>query len=278
MGKSEVAEVMPETKSETVSMGEAARDFLATLPGEKKEASQQEINRFARWYGIDRPLAGMAGPEVASYAEEQVTASDPDCQSKIEMVRAFLAYAKKSGWTKTNLAVHLKVKRKPGPVVSKQPLPEAICLTEKGYAAIKEELATLKSQRHEVIDEMRRAAADKDFRENAPLQAARERRGHLEGRIKELEATVKLATVMENAEFKPGARANVGNGVVLTDLASGEKIRYTIVNPKETEPLKGRISSQSPIGKAVVGKCEGETVEVIAPVGKLRYRISRIER
>ena len=269
---------MPETKNETMNMGDAARDFLETLPGEKKEVGQQEVNRFARWYGIDRPLAGMAGQQVASYADEQLTASDPDYQSKIEAVRAFLAYAKKSGWTKTNMAVHLKIKRKPVPVVSKQPLPEAICLTEKGYAAIKEELAALKSQRHEVIDEMRRAAADKDFRENAPLQAARERRGHLEGRIKELEATVKLATVTENAEFTPGTRANIGNDVVLTDLASGKDIRYVIVNPKETDPLRGRISSQSPIGKAVIGKCEGETVEVLAPVGKLRYRINRIER
>ncbi len=84
-------------EDKSVSIGDAARAFLATLPPEEREASQQEINRFARWYGIDRPLAGLAGPEVASYADEQLTSSDTDYQRKIEMLRAFLAHAKNLG-------------------------------------------------------------------------------------------------------------------------------------------------------------------------------------
>ncbi len=262
--------------NQNISLGEAATSFLTRLSPWEKEASQQEVYRFVRWYGAGRSLAGLTAPEIASYAE-QLSSSDTDYARKLELVRAFLAHAKKAGWSKTNLAVHLKTRRKTGlPAPAKQGLPEAISLTEEGYTGLKQELAALKGQRHEVIDEMRRAAADKDFRENAPLHAARERRGHLEGRIKELEETLKLATVI-SSDPKSSARASIGDSVLLTDLASGEELRYMIVNPRETDPIKGKISSQSPIGKAIVGHFEGQVVEVAAPAGKRQYRINRVE-
>ena len=121
------------------------------------------------------------------------------------------------------------------------------------------------------------AAADKDFRENAPLHAAREERGHVEGRIKELEGTLKAATIIdENKE--PTVKSVVGDSLVLTDLATGEECCYRIVDPREVNPSKGKISIASPLGKALLGKQDGQEIEIIAPVGKLRYRIIRIER
>lgn len=260
------------------SLVEAAGRFLASLSAKEREASQQEVYKFVRWYGWERPFAGLTAPEVANYAE-RLSLSDTDYIKKLELIRAFLVYVKKEGWSKTNLAVHLKTKKGKTKLLSltRQDLSQAISLTQQGYAELEAELAVLKSKRPQAIDEMRRAAADKDFRENAPLEAAREQRGHLEGRIRELEEALKSATIIGEKQ-RVTLKASIGASVVLSDLASGEELRYMIVNPREVDPTKGKISSVSPIGRAIIGRVQGEVVEVTAPAGKLRYQIKQIER
>ncbi len=269
---------MVNSSNENPSLGEAATRFLAKLSPREREASQQEVYKFVRWYGWERPFAGLTAPEVANYAE-RLSLSDTDYTKKLELIRAFLIYAKKAGWSKTNLSTHLKAKKVKAGLQSSasQGLSETIPLTQQGYAELKAELAALKSKRPELIEEMRRAAADKDFRENAPLAAAREQRGYLEGQIRELEEILKAATII-NEKQEPVVKANIGDSLVLCDLASGEELRYMIVNPKEVDPTQGKISSASPIGKTLIGRGEGEIVEVTAPAGKLRYQIKRIQR
>ena len=139
------------------------------------------------------------------------------------------------------------------------------------------ELATLQDKRVQVINEMSRAAADKDFRENAPLQAAREQYGHLEGRIQEVEEDLKSAVIIKE-KTEANRQVAVGDSVVLSDLVSGEEWRYMIVSPNEVDPTKGKISSASPLGKAIVGQRPGEIVEIKAPAGKLSYRLKQIGR
>jgi transcription elongation factor GreA len=264
--------------SQGLSLGEAASRFLVGLPPEAREVSQQEVYRFARWYGWERPLAELTAPDIANYAE-RLSLSDADYTKKLELIRGFLVYAKKEGWSKSNLAIHLRPKKvKPSPrALPRQGLPEAVSLTQQGYAELEAELAALRDKRPQVIDEMRKAAADKDFRENAPLGAAREQRGQLEGRIRELEETLKLATVIDDRQ-ESTSKVSVGDSIILRDLASGEELRYMLVNPREVDPTRGKISSASPIGKAVIGRGRGEIVEVAAPVGKLRYQIKQVER
>ncbi len=264
--------------SQSPSLGEAASRFLVNLPPRERETSQQEIYRFIRWYGWGRPLAGLTAPEVANYAE-RLSLSDTDYIRKLELIRALLIYAKKEGWSKSNLATHLKARRGKtrSRSSSKSGLPSTISLTQQGYAELTAELAVLKGKRAQAIDEMRRAAADKDFRENAPLEAAREQRGYLEGRIMELEETLKLAVVIDGKR-KDTLKMSIGNSVILRDLASGEEIRYTLVSPREVDPTNGKISTVSPIGSAIIGQGQGEVVEVTAPAGKLRYQIVQIER
>jgi transcription elongation factor GreA len=119
-------------------------------------------------------------------------------------------------------------------------------------------------------------ATDKDFRENAPLQAAREERGHLEGRIRELERALKSVNIVgENRNVS--LQITIGDSVVLRDPA-GEELRYTLVGPREVDPSKGKISTVSPIGKAIIGRRQGEVVEVTTPAGKVRYQIRQVER
>jgi len=263
--------------SPDLSLGEATNYFLASLPPGEREVSQQGIHRFARWYGWERSIARLTAPEIANYAE-RLSLSDTDYIKKLELVRAFLVYAKKEGWTRSNLATHLKTKKgKAGSRSSaKQGLPETISLTPQGYAELEAELAALKDKRPQAIDEMRKAAADKDFRENAPLDAAREQRGQLEGRIRELEEALKSATIIDAK--RDALHISIGDSVILHDLTSGEELHYTIVSPREVDPSRGRISSASPIGKAIMGQSEGEVIEVVAPVGKLRYQIKQVKR
>jgi transcription elongation factor GreA len=262
--------------SPKITLSEAATRYLAKLTPEEREARQPEVNRFVRWFGSERPVAQLTPPEVANYAE-RLSLSDTDYAKRLEQVRAFLVCAKKDGWTPGNLSVHLKAKRmKPGPVVSVRPLPEVTHLTKQGYDEIKAELAGLKERRPHLIEEIRKAAADKDFRENAPLHAAREKLGHLEGRIIELEETLKVAKVIDESP-KSTFKANIGDSLVLQDLASGEEVKYQIVTPREVDPTQGKISSVSPIGKALLGRGQGDTVEISVPAGKLRYQIRHIE-
>jgi transcription elongation factor GreA len=258
-------------------LNEAATRFLVSLSPEERQASQNEVYKFVRWYGWERSLAELKAPDIAHYAE-RLSLSDTDYAAKLEIVRSFLVYTKKKGWSKSNLATHLKAKKtktqpKSSPLRS---LPEAIPLTQQRYTELDAELAGLRDKRSQLIDEIRRAAADKDFRENAPLAAAIEQRGHVEGQIRELEETLKSAIIIDKAE-KTNLKISAGDSIILRDLASDEELHYILVSPREVDPTKGKISIASPIGKAVTGRRRGEVIEVAAPAGKLRYQIEQIE-
>jgi transcription elongation factor GreA len=259
------------------TLGEAASSFLASLPAEEGEQNQQAVYGFVRWYGAKRPLAQLTAHEVENYAE-RLPSAQANYSRNIEQVKAFLTYARKRGWSQTNLATHLKARktksRLPSPARYRKTATTP--MTREGYNELEVELARLRDRRLEVIEEMRRAAADKDFRENAPLDAAREERGHIEGRIRELEEALKSATIIDEKP-KAGLKVSVGDSIILIDPGSGEELHYTIVSPREVDPTRGRISSDSPIGKAVIGRAQGETVEITAPLGRLRYQIKQIE-
>ncbi len=259
-----------------LSLGDAAGKYLAGLPAEEKTSAQAALLKFVRWLGPERQLSALSPAELDDYAES-LSLSDAEYARKLETARAFLAWAKKERLTPINLSVHIKSKKgKMRSAPSCQPVKAGMLLTAEGYAELEAELATLHGKRSETIEEIRKAAADKDFRENAPLQAAREQRSHIEGRIMKLEETLKSALVI-NDEAKSEPKITVGTGVVLRDLASGEEIRYMLVGSREIDPLKGKISSSSPIGQALNGRGQGEVIEVNAPGGKLRYEIVRVE-
>ena len=263
---------------QNLSLGETATRFLNSLAPEGKGASQQEIYKFVRWFGWEQPLARLTPPEVANYAQ-RLSLSDTNYVKKFELIRAFLIYAGKQGWSNSNLAAHFKTKlgKTKLPTPTGQALWGAIPLTQQGYAELEAELSALKGKRSQSIDEIRRAAADKDFRENAPLEAAREERGQLEGRIRKLEKTLGSAIIIDEKQ-KVTRRVSIGDNIVLHDIAFGEDLHYMIVSPREVDPTRGKISSASPIGQAVLGRAQDEVIEVAAPVGKLRYQIKRIER
>lgn len=262
----------------SMNLSDAASHYLASLPAAEAVAGRQVILQFVRWFGRERPMDGLTAHEIANYAQ-RLSSSATDYGNKLDIMRAFLAYARKKGWTKNNLALHFKARKgKSKPAAgAERGLPKPVSLTRQGYDKIEEELESLKAKRPQVITDIRKAAADKDFRENAPLDAAREQLGHIDGRIKELEEALKSATVMDG-KTEVSTRAGVGSSIVLTDLASDEQLSYTIVSPREVDPARGRISSASPIGKAIIGKGPGDVIEISVPAGRLRYRIEQVGR
>jgi transcription elongation factor GreA len=150
-------------------------------------------------------------------------------------------------------------------------------LSSEGYAALEAELKALVAQRPVIAEELRRAMMDKDFRENAPLDAAKEKQAHLEGRIREIEAILKNAVVRESRSGQIASQVRLGSTVLLSNVSSGATVRYTIVGPSEASAQDGKISDVSPVGRALLERREGDEVEVEAPAGVVRFRIERVE-
>jgi transcription elongation factor GreA len=121
---------------------------------------------------------------------------------------------------------------------------------------------------------MQRAAADKDFRENAPYHAAKEELANVQTRINSLRATISAAAIVERVS---AGRVGLGSRVVLRDLEADEEMTFTLVGPGEIDARRGRISIQSPVAQALIDRSEGDDVAVQTPVGVTRYRIERIE-
>jgi transcription elongation factor GreA len=260
---------------EVVSLSQAAALFLSGLSPEVRQESQSEIYRFARWYGADRAVGELRGHDVALYAESLGPAT-ADVVRRAEALRSFLAFAKKGRLTVTNLATHLRLRKSPqGIEGSAATVATPSQLTAEGHSSLSAELESLKGQRPHIAEELRRAMVDKDFRENAPLDAMREHQAHVEGRIRQLETILKHAEVV-GGSTAPGAKTHLGSTVILRDLASGAAVRYTLVSPSEVSPSEGKISVASPVGKALINRTVGDEVEVSVPVGRLHYRIEEI--
>ena len=148
--------------------------------------------------------------------------------------------------------------------------PEPDGLTAEGSTKLRAELDHLVSiRRPEVIARIRTAKEHGDLKENAEYHAAREEQSFLEGRVQALEARLRTAVIV-NA---PAQGARVGLGSRVTVEAEGETVSYTIVGASESDPAAGRISSSSPVGRALVGHDVGDEIVIRTPAGERHYRI-----
>jgi len=147
-------------------------------------------------------------------------------------------------------------------------------ITARGAEALRVELRKLKSEdRPNVIKAIAEARAHGDLSENAEYHAAREQQGFIEGRIKELEAKLSNAEIIDVTQMTATGKVIFGATVELEDEDSGAALTYQIVGEDEADIKAGRISIGSPIARALVGKSEGDSVEVSAPGGKRSYEI-----
>ena len=149
-----------------------------------------------------------------------------------------------------------------------------IPMTLRGAEQLREELRHRKSElRPKIIANVEEARAHGDLKENAEYHAAREQHGFNEGRITEIEAKLSNAVVLDVAKLPKNGKVVFGVTVELTDADSGEALRYQIVGEDEADIKQNRISVNSPIARALIGKSEGDEVGVSTPKGTRELEI-----
>ncbi|ALM84396.1 transcription elongation factor GreA [Bordetella sp. N] len=154
----------------------------------------------------------------------------------------------------------------------------AIPLTVRGAKRLHEELHRLKTiERPSVIGAIAEARAQGDLSENAEYDAARERQGFIEGRIAELEGTLSNAQIIDPQALETDGRAVFGATVEIEDLDSGDRVIYQIVGDVEADIRANMISVSSPVARALIGKSEGDVVEVQAPSGPREYEVISVQ-
>lgn len=252
--------------------------YLASLRAKNQDpGSSNELNRFVSWFGAERDILGIRPHEIGDYGEHAAKAgSISDAAERLKEVKRFLTFAEKKNLIEQNLAKHIRVpKGKSRKQVSEAPR-RVVELTRDGHTRLVQEVEKLRAERSPIAAEIKRAAADKDVRENAPLEAAREQLGHLESRIAEIESTLKVAVVVRGQGNKPAQAIRVGAKVILRDMDSNRDTAYTLVSAAEANPLEKKISDASPVGKAILGRRTEDEIEVDTPRGKLRYRVGKV--
>lgn len=144
-------------------------------------------------------------------------------------------------------------------------------ITEAGRAELEAELEELKSRRGEIADKIAEARNYGDLSENADYDTAREDQALVETRVAEIEDILANAQIIKASS---SSRINVGSTVELK--SNGKTVTYTLVGPVEADPLEGKISNESPIGEALMGKKVGETATITTPKGSMTYEVVKV--
>jgi transcription elongation factor GreA len=153
---------------------------------------------------------------------------------------------------------------------------QKVPLTVTGAEMLREELSRLKqTERPKVIQAIAEARAHGDLKENAEYHAAREQQGFIEGRIQEIESKLAIAQIIDISNMENEGRVIFGATIKLSSQSSGA-ITYQIVGEDEADINKHKISVTSPVARALIGKYEGDTVEVTTPEGKTAYEIVEV--
>jgi len=261
----------------TLTLGQAIGSYVPNVPLADRELTSRELSRFSRWLGTTTLISQITPVDVSRY-QEQFSESSVDLNRRLEPVKTFLTSLKTQKTTSVNLGAYIRLRR---PAARRRAggrtdEPEEVLVTEQGYAALTEELKDLEERvRPEVTDQLRRAAADKDFRENAPYDAAKQRLSEVQTRINDIRKTLSAASIYTGDSTET---VDLGTIVTLHSLMDNEAVVYTIVGPGEISARDGRISTQSPVGSALMERRVGEVVEVQTPMGPHSYRIEKIER
>lgn len=153
---------------------------------------------------------------------------------------------------------------------------QPVYLTADGLKKIQDEYQYLtETRRKEVAQMIAEAKAEGDISENAGYDEAKTAQGFLEGRIRDLENIIKNAKVIEDHEH-PADEVTVGRTVIVREDGTDYQETYTIVGAVEADPAKGRISNNSPMGKALLGKRIGQRITVVSPGGEIDFEILSI--
>lgn len=274
--KSEATEISQQELA-ILSLNQAFQTYVRQMPQDSKRAAQPEIAKFVRWIGAERMIDSIIPSEIGEYNEIfGAKTATRDATERLSTVKLFLTFLKKKEHIKVNLAQHLRLRksRTSGKAIVLENPTRSVGLTLSGYNEMTKQLATLQEERVHLVEDIQRAAADGDVRENAPLEAAREAQGMTIGKIMELEATLKVAVILD-AKGQDDTRVHIGSKIELTEISTDKTVKYQLVEPNEANPLASKISIVSPVGSAILGHKLGDEVKVKTPRGEQVYKISK---
>lgn len=267
--------------AETTTIREALEMYVRSLKSEAKPKAKSQskaaaadkpvdlnaLQDFRRYFGDRSVLSELTPKQIGTYADKvNGTGTTPSAAERLQALKDFLAYAhKKANLTEENLARYVRIRkprsRKGAAVISNGAQP--IELTSEGHAQLQAERDKLTAEIEVLSRDIHKARADGDVTENSPLDAAREEHAHKEARVQVIKSTLEKAVIidrtLESEIVKIGAKVDV------KDIDSGNTMSYTLVNSTEAKPLEGRISSESPMGEALLGKKKDAKVEVQLP-------------
>lgn len=153
-----------------------------------------------------------------------------------------------------------------------------IILTQDGLTKLEDELENLKSvKRREVAERIKVAIGYGDISENSEYEDAKNEQAFIEGRVITLEKMLRNARIINNDDINIDT-VSIGSIVTVEDMEFGDTMEYAIVGTAESDPLKNKISNESPVGKAILGKNKGTVVEVSVPAGIIQYKIVDIKK
>ena len=241
------------------------------LLASKKLLTNKEVIRFGKWYGFEQSVIDMTPIMVEEYSNKVLANNLSTNVTSVQELRKFIRFIN------PKLTTGLRLKRKQKFSKNSSTFNSAMelsTLTKAGHKAKSQELTELKKGRLEIAEQIKIAAADKDVRENSALEAAREAQGKLEAQINELETVLSKSQVVNEKTSKN--RISIGSQVIIQEAISKKSSTYTIVAPIEASPLEMRISSQSPVGNALLQRKSGEIVEIKTPGGLVTYKIKKV--
>ena len=236
------------------------------------------VTQFVSHVTPSLPVAELTPHGMAAF-QETIGANAADVAARLLPVKEFLRFCWKTrGYTDANLGNHLRVKTASGSASAliEHEEAERFEMTADGLQQLKEDLERHKEELPAAIQAVAQAREDKDIRENAPLEAARENQERLNSRINELEYQIAHAVISAGGT---AGRAHLGSTVSVRrlDAGSGQVQEYTLVGPTEVNAEQRRISVESPVGKGLVDATVGAIVEIEVPRGTMRYEVVSVE-
>lgn len=269
------------------------RKSAATAPPRRgvfvlDEAAREAVTRFL-WHFGPSTLISELSPKTMEGFQETIGANTMDLAARLQPVKEFLRYCWKQEYTVTfdaegnataqNLGNYLRVKR-PTSVVRddsrfQHEQAQTFEMTAEGLELLREELGQLNAEMPEAVQAVAAAREDKDIRENAPLEAAREHQERLRSRIDELEYQIAHAVVREE---RATGMAKLGSRVEVVEVDDhgghlGEPREYTLVGTTEANTAARRISVESPLGRGLLDQPADRQIEIQAPSGRKRFRL-----
>ncbi len=269
------------TETAPATLFDVLTEYLETLTPADHNTRGTYVRKYVDYAGGDFQVSLLTGARVELYAESQIKASDPRAADRVAALKAWFVYLKKKSYTEKNLGVHIRVRKSSARGAKRAPVVEheeaLIEMTEDGLESLKHELDELNGSVSGLVEAVALAREDKDFRENAPLDAAREAMVFNQQRRREVEETLKRAVVVDARADVSGA-SSVGSIVQVRRLDDDLEVAYQLVSAHEADAAEKKISIDSPVGKELLGRRAGDQVSVYAPKGVIEFEIKSVSR